>query len=79
MKNYIKPDISFQRLNLSSSVSLGCAVESTHDAGKCPVEIPGYPGLTVFPEGSECTTYSPGFEDQICYHVPTADLNVFES
>ncbi len=79
MAKYVKPTISFEPLNLSAAVSPGCAINSTHDAGVCPVEIPGQPGLTVFTEGSGCFAYSPGMEDHICYHVPMADMNVFES
>ncbi len=79
MKGYVKPTVVFQSLSLSTTIAAGCAIDSTHDAGVCPVEIPGHPGLTVFAEGTECLTYSPGIEDQICYHVPLADMNVFES
>ncbi len=79
MKNYIKPDITFQKMNLSTDISTGCAVSSTQDPKKCPVDIPGQPGLTIYTEGSECIAYGPGWEEQICYHVPVADLNVFES
>lgn len=79
MSNYIKPDISFQSLNLASSVSTGCAIQSNSEPTACPVEIPGQPGLTIFPDGGTCTAYFPGYEDSLCYHVPMADNNVFES
>ncbi len=80
MSNYIKPDISFQKMNLATDVSTGCSVNSTQALKTCPVDIPGQPGLTVYSEsGGQCLAYGPGWEDQICYHVPVADLNVFES
>ena len=79
MKKYIKPDISFQKLNLSTNISAGCEYSATLDAGKCPAEVPGQPGLTVFLENSACMVYSPDLGGLICYHVPTADSNVFES
>ncbi len=79
MKEYIKPDIRFQKMNLSTDISTGCSVNSTHDPKACPVDIPGQPGLTVYTEDGQCVAYGPGWEDQICYHVPVADLNVFES
>ena len=79
MKTYIRPDISFQKLNLATNVSAGCQYSATFDAGKCPAELPGQPGLTVFLEGSECMVYSPDLGGLVCYHVPTADSNVFES
>jgi hypothetical protein len=78
MKKYIKPDISFFELNLSTSISAGCSIPANSEPRACPVEIPGQPGLTIFPEGV-CMAYGPGLEDTICYHVPMADLNVFES
>lgn len=79
MKNYIKPDISFQKLDLTTNVSAGCEYSATSDPGACPAEIPGQPGLTVFLENSDCMVYSPEAGGLICYHVPTADSNVFES
>lgn len=79
MKNYIKPDIAFQRLDMATTVSAGCEHTATLAAGTCPAPIPGQPGLTVFQEGSDCMVYSPELGGLICYHVPTADSNVFES
>ncbi len=78
MKKYIKPDVSFFEMNLSTSISAGCEFTSNNAPLACPVEIPGQGGLTVFLEGA-CMAYFPGAEDSLCYHVPTADSNVFES
>ncbi len=79
MKKYIKPDISFFELSLSTSISAGCALDKTSVEFVCPVQVPGQPGLTVFQRTSGCTAYSPGMQDSVCYHVPVADINVFES
>lgn len=78
MKKYIKPDISFFELNLSTSISAGCELISNNQPAVCPVEIPGQGGLTVFPSGT-CDAYFPGYEDKLCYHVPSTAMNVFES
>jgi hypothetical protein len=78
MKKYVKPLISFHELSLSTSISAGCAITSNQAPAACPIELPGHGGLTVFPEGT-CMAYFPGVEDSLCYHVPTADMNVFES
>ena len=78
MKNYIKPAISFQTLEMSASVSSGCAYNSTSAEFQCPAKLPGQ-DFTVFVEDGRCDTYMPGIEDVICYHVPQADINVFES
>jgi len=79
MKKYIKPVISFQNIMLSTNIAAGCVYSANQDAGVCPAEIPGQPGLTVFLENSDCMLYSPEAGGLICYHVPTADSNVFES
>lgn len=81
MKKYIRPDISFQELNLTTNISAGCSQVAKHDPGVCIVEIPGNPGLYIFQDNatSGCNTFLPNPEDFICYHVPTADTNVFES
>ncbi len=78
MKKYVKPDITFFSLSLSTSVSASCAIISNNQPTLCAVEIPGQGGLTVFPEGA-CDAYFPGYEDQLCYHVPTTSMNIFES
>lgn len=80
MKNYIKPGISFQSLELATSIAAACVYKAEFDPGTCPTEIPGQPGLMVFQEGNNgCLIYSPDGDGFICYHVPTADSNVFES
>ncbi|MBR5232621.1 MAG: hypothetical protein IKW03_00275 [Clostridia bacterium] len=79
MKNYIKPGISFQSLELATNIAAGCVYTATLAPAECPVDIPGQPGLSVFQEETGCMLYSPEGNDLICYHVPTADSNVFES
>lgn len=79
MSKYIKPEISFQKLSLATNISAGCQHSATLDPGVCRAEIPGQPGLYVFQENSSCDVYSPELGGLICYHVPTADSNVFES
>ncbi len=81
MKKYIKPDISFQKLNLSTDISAGCSQVATTAEGVCSVSIPGYPGMYIFQDdpSNNCNTFLPNPEDFVCYHVPTADTNVFSS
>ena len=78
MKTYVKPVISFENLTVGTSVSAGCAITSNSEPAACAVEIPGQGGLTVFTEHN-CMAYVPGYEDRLCYHVPFAGMNVFES
>lgn len=79
MKNYIKPSISFQFLNLATGVSDGCNMTANHDAYQCPVAIPGWGGETIFTT-SDCNwiTHSPEDFD-ICYQGPTGVVSVLGS
>lgn len=81
MKKYIRPDISFQQLSLSTDVSAGCSQQAQFDPNSCKAQIPGNPGLFIFHDGGDagCNIFLPNPEDFICYHVPTADTNVFSS
>lgn len=78
-RKYIKPDVCFDSFELSSSIAAGCEmIASNQDAYACPVLIPSW-GIAVFMENSGCDAYPPEGMDSICYHVPTADNNVFNS
>lgn len=77
-KNYGKPIISFQSLAIGTGISTGCGLSPTFGDGICPIEIEGWDGETVFTE--MCTYYPPDIgDDSPCYHVPTANYNVFDS
>ncbi len=77
-KRYVKPKIIFESFELSSSIAAGCALLSTPQAAYiCPVTDPEL-GFTIFSSES-CDMSSPGDNDQICYDVPLAGANVFES
>ncbi|MBQ6268059.1 MAG: hypothetical protein IJK64_09870 [Clostridia bacterium] len=73
-RRYVKPAISFQRLDMSASLSAGCALSATFAEMDCPVMIPEW-GETVFTERN-CDLYGDEF---ICYHVSAANSNVFGS
>ena len=75
-KHYVKPNIAFQKLSMSTEVSASCTMDLTFAEFVCPVMIPEW-GETIFTEASDCTWYND--EIYICYHVPTAGSNVFGS
>ena len=80
MKNYMKPAISFQGLIMTANAAGGCAHKATFEEALCEVALPGLPGLTVFANSNaDCVLTTPEDAAQICYHVPQADINVFES
>ncbi len=74
-KNYIKPVVTFQQLNMGTDVSAGCSMILSFAEFACPIEIPEW-GETVFTE-SNCDWSNDQF--YICYHVPTLGSNVFAS
>ncbi len=77
-KYYNKPTITFECLAVSANLATGCAFLSTNSAEYiCPVTDPES-GWTIFVEDSGCML-SPGPGDAICYDIPLANSNVFES
>jgi len=73
-KNYTSPNIIFQPLS-AAGLSAACSFTANHAANVCPIMIPEW-GETVFGDYDICD-YTP--EDNVCYDVPTASSNVFES
>lgn len=74
-KKYVTPDIGFECFCLNTDISAGCAWLSNQAPGQCTVDMPW--GDTLF-ASADCTM-KPGNDSQVCYHVPTADQNVFGS
>jgi hypothetical protein len=77
-KIYKKPMVAFESLALSASISAGCAYISTNSAEYiCPV-TDEESGWTIFADTTVCNvTPRPG--ETICYDIPIANSNVFES
>ena len=79
MKNYVKPAVSFQFFNLVSGLSGGCNMEANSGPYQCPVEIPNWPGETVF-NASTCTWATNNPEEfDICYQGPTGIISAIGS
>ena len=77
-KPYNKPTITFDSLALSTNIAAGCAFISTNSAEYvCPV-IDEESGWTIFSDNAVCTV-GPRPGDTICYDIPLANSNVFES
>lgn len=77
-KPYNKPTITFESLALSTNIAAGCALISTNSAEYvCPV-IDEESGWTIFSDKTVCMMIpKPG--DTICYDIPLANSNIFES
>lgn len=79
MKNYVKPAVSFQFFNLVSGVSDGCNMSATSAPYQCPVQIPDWPGETVF-TAAACTWETDNPEEfDICYQGPSGITSVIGS
>ena len=77
-KQYIKPTITFDSLAVSANISSGCSWLSGNQAEyTCPIEDPES-GWTIFSDSALCLMM-PGAGDTICYDIPFAGSNVFES
>ena len=77
-KSYIKPTITFECLAVSANIASGCAFISTNSAEYiCPV-TDEESGWTIFSNNAMCMIV-PGPGDTICYDIPLANSNVFES
>ena len=51
---------------------------SQNSPNQCVIYYPQW-GMTLLTEEMSCDAYPPGGMDYICYHVPVADNNVFDS
>jgi hypothetical protein len=78
MKNYIKPAVSFQFFNVVDGVSAGCNMDKTNAPYDCPVEIPNWPGETLF-NASNCMWTPNDGDFDICYQGPSGVVSVIGS
>lgn len=77
-KLYIKPAITFESLAVTAAVASGCALLGTNSAEyQCPV-IDEESGWTLFSSNAICMI-TPAPDDTICYDIPLANSNVFQS
>ena len=79
-KAYSKPEILFEDFSVSSSIATGCSFISNNNVYDCKVTMPfGEDGsITVFAKGS-CEFGYPDDYDNICYHVPIGNVNIYTS
>ena len=84
-KTYTKPVIMFESFVLSTNIAAGCDFEANLTRGSCGLVIRG---RVVFADSTMgCTMEVPYdvsnqdyiYNNQICYHVPNNDSNLFNS
>ena len=73
---YNKPSFTFYAIPLTGNTATGCAYLSSHDMFVCPVlddDLGGY----IFSSRPTCNLLTGG--ENVCYNVPIADYNVYNS
>ena len=73
---YNKPSFTFYAIPLTGNTATGCAYLSTQNMFVCPVlddDLGGY----IFSSTSTCDYLTDG--GNVCYNVPIADYNVYNS
>ena len=80
-KHYSKPEILFEDFSLSTSITVGCEIQTkTPSQNQCGFFFEGVGN--VFMSGiSGCNDFpvDNGDFNGICYHVPNEDNNLFNS
>ena len=74
--SYTKPAFTFQAIPLVVGGGTGCSLSATSAEYVCPVYDDDL-GVTIF--ASSACEYKPADGTNICYTVPTADHNIYNS
>lgn len=80
-KTYCKPQILFEDFSLSTSITVGCEVQTnTPSKDQCGIYFEGV-GNVFMPSMTGCGDFPAenGVFNNICYHVPYEDNNLFNS
>ncbi len=78
-KKYVKPQITFESFQLSTSIAFSCTLLGTNSAQfVCPVEDPEL-GWTYFADGVASACDTAPVNGNICYDIPVANWNVTNS
>ena len=77
-KAYSKPEIYFDSFELSANIAAGCEVITKNQTqGTCAYVVAG---KSFFVEIAACTTTPQDNElNNLCYHVPAEEYNLFNS
>lgn len=73
---YMKPAFQFHQIPLVTGAGTGCYYRATHDDYVCPV-LDEDLGVTIFSSRPTCQRTTGG--GNVCYNVPVADYNVYNS
>lgn len=79
-KVYSKPDIIFEDFSLSTSIAAGCETKTnTPSQDKCGFRFGAYMAFVAGVEACTMPVADGSINDGFCYHVPSAENNLFNS
>ena len=76
--SYSKPAITFQAIPLVVGGGTGCFYNPSATGRNCVIEDTDL-GITIFSSDNSACEYGPADGDNICYTVPLADANIYNS
>lgn len=78
-KQYVKPAMFSEAFDICDSIAAGCGIAVGSTEHDCSYLVPGI-GCSLFITGvgGPCM-FTPGDNDGVCYHIPTAETKLFDS
>lgn len=73
-KHYSKPIIGFQSLAVSTGIASSCEMTTNSAEYICPVSVKEWNDATILTNDCDME-----MAEELCYHVPVEDNNVFSS
>lgn len=78
-KQYVKPAMFSETFDICDSIAAGCGIAVGPTRETCGYSDPTLPGVIfITGVGGPCM-FTPGDNDGVCYHIPTAETKLFDS
>lgn len=78
-KQYVKPAMFSETFDICDSIAAGCGIAVGSTENVCSYSVPGTDySLFITGVGGLCM-FTPGDNDGVCYHIPTAETKLFDS
>ena len=77
-KQYVKPAMFSETFDICDSIAAGCGIAVGSTEHDCGYSFPGVGYIFITGVGGPCI-FTPGDNDGVCYHIPTAETKLFDS
>ena len=78
-KQDVKPAMFSETFDICDSIAAGCGIAVGSTEHDCRYLVPGTDySLFITGVGGPCM-FTPGDNDGVCYHIPTAETKLFDS